>query len=63
MQKWTDEADREVYQVPRALGAHFKPLFEEVDRRLSDLNIAGYTVRTSSLEEVFIKIGQKELKG
>ena len=62
MHKSVDEAGRDIYHVPKALGAHFSELFSEVDQRMAELNIAEYVVRTSSLEEVFIKIGENESK-
>ena len=62
MHKSVDEAGRDIYHVPKALGAHFSEIFSEVDSRMAELNIAEYVVRTSSLEEVFIKIGENENK-
>lgn len=55
-----DEGNREVYTIPRETAEVFNSLFSKVDTDKEALNIAEYVVRTSSLEEVFIQIGEKE---
>ena len=51
--KTTDEKSRIVYTVPKEFGKKFQSFFIEVDLKLVALNIKEYSVRTSSLEEVF----------
>jgi hypothetical protein len=38
----------------------FPTLFEEIDNNLASYGIEDYTVRVSTLEEVFIEIGRRE---
>lgn len=57
-----NEAGREVFTVPKGIDKFFLPLFKEVDSRKEELNIEDYLIRTSSLEEVFIQIGENEKK-
>jgi hypothetical protein len=49
--------------VPKTLGEFFEVLFKNVDANMSELNIAEYSIRSSSLEEVFIDIGEREKQG
>lgn len=60
LQIHSGESDRSVYTVPKELGEHFDKIFKEIDSNLAVFNIAEYVVRTSSLEEVFAKIGEDE---
>ena len=48
------------YQVPYSLGQNFGAIFEEIDNNLAEYGIDEYTIRVSTLEEVFIEIGRKE---
>lgn len=57
-----NEAGHELFTVPKAIDQQFFSLFREIDQRKSQLNIGDYLVRTSSLEEVFIQIGENEKK-
>lgn len=38
-------------------------MFSHIDGKLSDYNIFEYAIRSASLEEVFIEIGEKEKLG
>ena len=49
-----------VYTVPNSLGEYFTEIFTNVDANLESLNILQYSIRSSSLEEVFIDIGERE---
>ena len=42
------------------MGPLFPTLFEEIDNNLASYGIEDYTVRVSTLEEVFIEIGRRE---
>ena len=44
------------------MSAHFNALFEQLDNNKVDLGIKEYTVRSSTLEEVFISLGENEQK-
>ena len=49
-----------VYTVPNSLGEFFTEMFINVDANLESLNISQYCIRSASLEEVFIDIGERE---
>jgi len=49
-----------VYTVPNSLGEYFTEMFTNVDANLESLNISQYCIRSASLEEVFIDIGERE---
>ena len=51
-----------VYTVPNSLGEYFTEMFKNVDANLDRLNISQYSIRSASLEEVFIDIGEREKK-
>jgi len=38
-------------------------MFKNIDANLASLNIAEYSIRSASLEEVFIDIGEREKEG
>lgn len=52
-----------VYTVPNSLGAYFNEMFLTIDTNLEELNINQYSIRSASLEEVFIEIGEREKLG
>jgi len=49
--------------VPKPLGEYFEEMFKNIDANLESLNIAEYSIRSASLEEVFIDIGEREKMG
>ena len=49
-----------VYELPYEMSTNFGPLFYEIDKNKSALGIQDYSVRSSTLEEVFISLGEKE---
>lgn len=53
-----DESGKLIYKVPTSTGFYFKELFADLDSQLYSLCIENYSVRSASLEEVFIKIGE-----
>ena len=61
--KQIDEAGLTVYSVPKSFGKYFQEMFKDVDANMTSLNIAQYSIRSASLEEVFIDIGQREKLG
>ena len=61
--KKIDESGLTVYTVPKSLGEYFEEMFKNVDANMESLNIAQYSIRSASLEEVFIDIGEREKLG
>ena len=55
-----NDSDQIVYQMPYSIGPYFKNFFEEIDAEKDKFGIKDYSVRCSTLEEVFIEIGRKE---
>jgi len=49
--------------VPKSLGEYFEEMFKNIDANMESLNIAQYSIRSASLEEVFIDIGEREKLG
>ena len=49
-----------VYTVPYNVSLNFKEFFKEIDSDLERFGILEYTVRCTTLEEVFAKVGRKE---
>jgi hypothetical protein len=49
--------------MPKKLSAHFDEIFLELDNpdNYERFNMKSYNVRVTSLEEVFIKLGEEEL--
>ena len=41
---------------------NFAQIFQELDQPANQFNIKKYNIRVDSLEEVFIEIGDRELK-
>ena len=54
------ELGKAVYELPYEMSANFGPLFDMIDQNKSSLGIKDYSVRSSTLEEVFISLGEKE---
>lgn len=51
-----------VFQIPTDYSSMFSTFFTKFDQSLGQLNIKGYGVAVTSLEDVFLKVGQKEDK-
>lgn len=45
------------YRLPFASASKFVDMFREIDRRKSELGVAGYGVSVTTLEEVFLRVG------
>lgn len=45
------------YRLPFASASKFVQMFREIDRRKSELGVAGYGVSVTTLEEVFLRVG------
>ena len=58
----SNEQGKTVYKVPYSIAKKFKVLFEEIDGNKAKYGVADYSIRCSTLEEVFIKIGEEEAK-
>ena len=56
-----NEQGRTVFRVSDSIAERFKPLFNEIDNNKDKYGIADYSIRRSTLEEVFIKIGEEEV--
>lgn len=51
-----------LYQLPIESSKHFQQFFDIMDNNLQKLGIRTYGVGITSLEEVFLKIGDLEFK-
>ena len=49
-----------VYELPYKISEQFSTLFAKIDERKQDFGIKEYSVRSSTLEEVFITLGEME---
>ena len=49
-----------MYELPNQISARFSSLFDEIDKNKATLGIKDYSVRSSTLEEVFISLGEAE---
>jgi ATP-binding cassette subfamily A (ABC1) protein 3 len=59
--KADDVGQSVTYKLPREISEHFTRLFEEeLDANPIRYNVKDYNIRVSSLEEVFIEIGNRE---
>ena len=45
------------FQIPTDYKKHFKTFFENFDERIDDLGIQSYGISITTLEEVFLKVG------
>jgi ATP-binding cassette subfamily A (ABC1) protein 3 len=61
LEEHEDEGDRMVYSISTKVDTKFKEFFDELDANLKQFNIKEYSFRNTSLEEVFINVGKKEL--
>ena len=57
-----NELGNTVFRVPSNISNQFRPLFNEIDNNMEKYGIVNYSIRCSTLEEVFIKIGEEEEK-
>ena len=57
-----NEQGRTVFKVPYSVQNRFGTIFKDIDSNLSTYGIENYSIRCSTLEEVFIKIGKEEDK-
>jgi len=55
-----DEAGQNVLELPKEISEHFDEIFQTIDADPEVWNIKQYNLRVSSLEEVFIEIGERE---
>ncbi|XP_053391292.1 phospholipid-transporting ATPase ABCA3-like [Mercenaria mercenaria] len=46
------------YILPHEMSLNFESLFSELDSRKSDLGISSYNVSTTTMEEVFLRVGE-----
>ena len=49
-----------MYELPYQISANFSTLFDEIDQNKARLGIKDYTVRSSTLEEIFISLSETE---
>ena len=57
-----NEQGNTMFRVPSNISNQFRPLFNEIDNNKDRYGIVNYSIRCSTLEEVFIKIGEEEEK-
>jgi hypothetical protein len=57
-----NEQGNMVYRVPSSIAKQFRPMCNELDSDKDKYGISNYSIRCSTLEEVFIKIGKEEDK-
>ena len=57
-----NEQGKIVYELPYKIGDQFAMLFTEIDNNKDQYGIKDYSVRSSTLEEVFITLGEMEKK-
>ena len=60
--KHVDEAGKVVYKLGHYLAQHFAEIFGSIDGDLEMYGIKDYTVKNMTLEQVFLAIGDQELK-
>jgi len=60
--KEVDEAGKVVYKLAYYMAAHFEQIFTEVDANLETFGIKSYVIKNMTLEQVFLAIGDQELK-
>ena len=49
-----------MYELPYKISEQFSVLFAQIDENKEQYGIKGYSVRSSTLEEVFITLGEME---
>ena len=57
-----NEQGNTVFRAPSNIANQFRPMFNEIDNNKDRYGIVNYSIRCSTLEEVFIKIGEEEDK-
>ena len=60
--KHVDEAGKVVYKLGHYLAQHFGEIFGNIDDDLGLYGIKDYTIKNMTLEQVFLAIGDQELK-
>jgi ATP-binding cassette subfamily A (ABC1) protein 3 len=45
------------FQIPMSLSSKFKEFFTSFDQKLEDLGIRSYGISITTLEEVFLRVG------
>lgn len=60
--KTVDEAGKVVYKLAHYMAKEFRPLFEQIDANLQAYGIKDYRIKNMTLEQVFIAIGEQEIK-
>lgn len=59
--KLLSEVSSEItYQIPSRYAGKFQGFFEDFDRRQDQLDIRGYGISITTLEEVFLRVGHGE---
>ena len=54
------EDGRLSYKIPYEYGPYFEKIFDTIDNDMPRFGISSYSIRVSTLEEVFIEIGRRE---
>ena len=62
MTKHVDEAGKVVYKLPSYMSSLFNEIFTEVDGNLERFGIKSYAIKNMTLEQVFLAIGDQEIK-
>ena len=57
-----DEAGKVVYKLPNYIASHFRPIFYDIDSDPARFGIKDYRIKNMTLEQVFIAIGEEEIK-
>jgi hypothetical protein len=57
IEKSFDGSNHLMFTIPLTMASQFDAMFKEIDVSMDELNLKGYQVRSSTLEEVFISIG------
>ena len=57
-----DEANHVVYKLGHYLVANFGEIFREIDANPENFGIKSYTIKNMTLEQVFLAIGEQEVK-
>ena len=60
VQKVSEIAGEMTVQIPNAYSSKFKDFFEDFDNQLTDLGIQSYGISITTLEQVFLKIGNMD---
>lgn len=60
IKKLSEVSSEITFQIPKSYSEKFEKFFEEFDRSLNSLDIKGYGISVTTLEEVFLKVGHGE---